>query len=488
MTSQPKAVDLWPKPLPEQPGANRDLKGNVAASYGGAAKQPRKAVRFLRGFRASMVVPVVDFALMVTPIVWRPYQIHAVVAMAILGSVLLSGGGLRRYRARLDLSVLDDLPTIVTQLLAAVAAVAAVLCLRSDDAVTPFLETAVQSIALVVAGRLITTSLTGFARRRGFARRNTVLIGGGQLSAELAEILGRHPRYGLVVVGFVDDGNHHPAEHCVPHLGRLADLDGAVAATGATALLAGDGNFLERELVDAARTQACATADLLVVPRLHNLHTSAGSADHIGSIPVIRVRTSRLHGPNRFIKRMFDLAIAVTACVFSLPILIVAALAVRLECGRGVVLRQVRMGRHGKQFELLKFRTLQRGIGRETEPKWCVAKTHQVGPVGRFLRATSIDELPQLWNIIRGDMSVVGPRPEQPYFVKQFSTQIDRYADRHRVQGGLTGLAQVNGLRQDTSITDRVRFDNFYIENWSLWLDVKIVLKTFAEVLLRRGS
>lgn len=488
MTTQPKVVDLLPKPLPEQPGANRDLNRNVAASYGGATKQPAKGVRFLRGFRASMAVPVVDFALMLTPIVWRPYQIHAVVAMAILGSVLLTGGGLRRYRARLDLSVVDDLPTIITQLLATVAAVASVLYLRGDDAVTPFLETAFQAIALVVAGRLITTSLTGFARRRGFARCNTLLIGGGQLSAELAEILGRHPRYGLVVVGFVDDGNHHPAEHCVPHLGRLADLDGAVAATGATALLVGDGNFSEREFVDAARTQACATADLLAIPRLHPLHTSAGSVDHIGSIPVIRVRRSRLHGPNPCIKRMFDLSIAVTACVISLPILIVAALAVRLECGRGVVLRQVRVGRHGKQFELLKFRTLQHGTGRETEPKWCVANTQPVGPVGRFLRATSIDELPQLWNIIRGDMSVVGPRPEQPYFVEQFSMQIDRYADRHRVQVGLTGLAQVNGLRQDTSITDRVRFDNFYIENWSLWLDVKIVLKTFAEVLLRRGS
>ena len=116
-----------------------------------------------------------------------------------------------------------------------------------------------------------------------------------------------------------------------------------------------------------------------------------------------------------------------------------------------------------------------------------MATDPRVGPVGRFLRRTSIDELPQLWNIIRGDMTVVGPRPERPHFVELFSQQFDRYAHRHRVQAGLTGLAQVSGLRGNTSIADRARYDNFYIENWSLWLDVKIILRTFAEVVFHGG-
>ncbi len=122
----------------------------------------------------------------------------------------------------------------------------------------------------------------------------------------------------------------------------------------------------------------------------------------------------------------------------------------------------------------------------ESQTQWNVASDNRVGPVGKFLRRTSIDELPQLWNIFRGDMTVVGPRPERPHFVEQFSSQFDRYAHRHRVQVGLTGFAQVSGLRGDTSIADRSRYDNFYIENWSLWLDIKIIIRTFREVVLYR--
>jgi lipopolysaccharide/colanic/teichoic acid biosynthesis glycosyltransferase len=176
-----------------------------------------------------------------------------------------------------------------------------------------------------------------------------------------------------------------------------------------------------------------------------------------------------------------------TALIILSPMLITVALAVRLEGGRGVIFQQVRVGRDGKHFYLLKFRSMRPEDDRESQTKWCVAADDRVGPVGRFLRCTSIDELPQLWNIIRGDMTLVGPRPERPHFVELFSAQFDRYAHRHRVQAGLTGFAQVSGLRGDTSIADRARYDNFYIENWSLWLDIKIILRTFREVLFYRG-
>ena len=192
-------------------------------------------------------------------------------------------------------------------------------------------------------------------------------------------------------------------------------------------------------------------------------------------------------GPARLIKRAFDIVVAVMALIILLPVLAAAALAVRIEGGPGVIFRQVRVGRDGKHFELLKFRSMRPANELESQTTWCVAKDNRVGPVGRFLRCTSIDELPQLWNILRGDMTLVGPRPERPHFVEQFSTQFDRYAHRHRVQVGLTGFAQVSGLRGDTSIADRARYDNFYIENWSLWLDIKIIFRTFREVLFYRG-
>ncbi len=451
-----------------------------------AADRERIGVRFLNRIRAWMVVPVVDFVLILTPLVWRPHQFHAVVMMAVLATVLLTGGA--RYRARLHLSVLDELPTILSRMLTAAAAVASViLYMHQREAVLIFLETACQATALVLVGRVITTRLIALGRRRGIVQYHTVLVGGGPLAAELARILDKYPIYGHKVDGFVDDGDHFPAEEYVPRLGRLADLDIAVETTNACTLLVADGNLEERALIDAVRTEECQSVDLLVVPRMHHFHTQTGMADHIGSIPVMRIRNPNLHGPARLIKRAFDIAVAVASSIVLLPVLVTAALAVRIEGGPGVIFRQVRVGRHGEHFQLLKFRTMRPADERESQTQWCVATDDRVGPVGRVLRCTSIDELPQLWNILRGDMTLVGPRPERPHFVELFSAQFDRYAQRHRVQAGLTGFAQVSGLRGDTSIADRARHDNFYIENWSLWLDIKIILRTFREVLLHRG-
>ncbi len=406
--------------------------------------------------------------------------------MAVLAILLLTGGG--RYVAPLHLSVLDELPTYRYS--------TADCCgggfrpdslLHQKSHVLTFLETACQAVVLVIVGRVITTRLIAMARRSGISRHHNILIGGGPVAAELARILAEHPEYGQQLVGFVDDADSCPAEEFLPRLGRVADLDMVVVMTGADALLVADGGFEERALMAAVRTKACQNTELFVVPRMHHFHTQTGMADHIGSIPIMRIRNPNLHGPTRLIKRGFDIVVAVTAVIVLLPVLVAAAVAVRIEGGPGVIFRQVRVGRDGKHFELLKFRSMRPANEGESQTQWSVATDDRVGPVGRILRCTSIDELPQLWNILRGDMTVVGPRPERPHFVEQFSTQFDRYAHRHRVQVGLTGFAQVSGLRGDTSIADRARYDNFYIENWSLWLDIKIIFRTFREVLFYRG-
>ncbi len=451
------------------------------------AQHGRFGVRRLSRVRAWMVVPVVDFAMMMAPLAWRPPQLLSTLTLAILGTLLLTGGS--RYVAPLHLSVLDELPSIITRLLAAVAAVSAVvLHLHQKPHVLIFFETACQAVALVVVGRLVTTRLIAMGRRYRLVQHHTVLVGGGPTAAELARTLKEHREYGLIVDGFVDDADHCPAAELAPHLGRLADLDMAVMSAGADTLLVADGNFDERALVDAVRTRVCLGAELLVVPRMHHFHTLTGMADHIGSIPIMRIRNPNLHGLARVLKRVFDIVSSLAALLVLAPVLLAAALAVRLEGGPGIIFKQVRVGRDGKEFELLKFRSMCPANEAESQTCWSVATDARVGPVGRFLRCTSIDELPQLWNILRGDMAVVGPRPERPHFVEQFSTQFDRYAHRHRVQVGLTGLAQVSGLRGDTSIADRARYDNFYIENWSLWLDIKIIVRTFREVILYRGK
>jgi exopolysaccharide biosynthesis polyprenyl glycosylphosphotransferase len=446
--------------------------------------------RIPRGFfsriRAWMLVLPVDGALLMAPVVWTPQQPKAVVVMMVLSLLLLSGGG--RYRARLHLSVLDELPTLIGKLLTAAGIVATAIALRHDqEAVTLFLVNAAISVGLVVSGRVATTQVIAWSRQRGITAHPTVLIGGGRLAAELAEILGNQPRYGLSVVGFVDDSNDCVAEPVTPQLGGLTDLEHVVRATGADVLLVADGDFSEPDLLDVVRAPGCVRCDLLVVPRMHHFHNQTGLADHIGSVPVMRISAPNLSGPAWGIKRAFDIVVAGVLLILVVPVLAACALAVRIEGGPGVIFRQVRVGRNGQLFECLKLRSLRPIDNNEAATNWSIANDKRMGQVGRFLRRTSLDELPQLWNILRGDMTLVGPRPERPHFVEQFSSQYHRYANRHRVQAGLTGLAQVSGLRGDTSIADRTRYDNYYIENWSLWLDIKIIIRTFSEVLFGRG-
>ncbi|MGH3565069.1 MAG: sugar transferase [Pseudonocardia sp.] len=459
-------------------------RGHDTAERGSAVHRTRP--RSVRDIRAWMVVVPVDAALLLLPILWMPAQWKATGVMMLLSIGLLTGGG--RYRARLHVSVLDELPSVVSKVLIAAAIVATVIALRHEqEAVTAFLVNVAASSGLVVAGRFATTQLIGWSRRRRLTAHFTVMVGGGPLAAELAEILRDNPCYGLTVVGFIDDGEDCVAEGVAPRLGKLADLDSAVRHSRSDVVLVADGTFSERDLLDLVRTPACLPCDVLVVPRMHYFHTQTGLADHIGSIPIMRIRTPSLRGPAQVVKRAFDILVVTGALLLMAPVLAACALAVRLEGGPGVIFRQPRVGRNGVVFECLKLRSMRPVNDMESATHWSVANDDRVGPVGRFIRRTSLDELPQLWNILRGDMSVVGPRPERPHFVSRFSAEFDRYAHRHRMQAGLTGLAQVSGLRGDTSIADRARFDNYYIENWSLWLDIKILIRTVGEVTFARG-
>jgi exopolysaccharide biosynthesis polyprenyl glycosylphosphotransferase len=483
--------DLSPKP-----GAQRFLPEARTRPVDPAPERDGLVRSVLYRLRAWMLVLPVDAVMLMAPGLWAPQQFKAHMTMGLLFVLLVTRGG--RYRARLHLSVLDELPGLLTWLLTCAALVATVSALRHDtEAVATFLDNAAIAVCLVVAGRLATTWLINWSRRRRLSVHPTVVIGGGPLAAELVRIVGRYPRYGLSVVGYVEDGTHDNAAGLAERLGGTADLDAVVRATGANVLLVADGDLPERTLLEAVRTPASSRCDLLIVPRLHHFATQTGMTDHIGSIPIMRIQQPSLTGPARLLKRGFDLVVGGLALVVVAPVILVCALAVRIDGGPGVIFRQTRVGRDGELFELVKLRTIRadpaavtavvdRSAG-DPATEWSVSDPSRVSPLGRLLRRLSLDELPQIWNVLRGDMTLVGPRPERPYFVEQFSARYDRYGYRHRVQVGLTGLAQVSGLRGDTSIADRARHDNYYIENWSLWLDMKIIIRTFFEVFLARG-
>ncbi len=444
--------------------------------------KPRRRYRF----GSWMIVTPVDIAMIALPALWAPQHVKALLVMAAISQLMLTNG--RRYRARLHVSVLDELPWLMVRLLTATALVATVTALRhAQEAVTSFLFAAMAAVVLFIAGRVVTMQVILFVRRRRLVAHRTLLIGGGPLACEMAAILERYPQYGLLVEGFLDNGQQIGGDSSAQRLGSLSDLDAIVRERQIDTALVADGYFTEDELLRTVRRLPCNGCQLLVVPRLYQLNMQVGLADHISSIPVVRIHQPALRGPAWTAKRGFDVIVSAAALIVLSPLLLLCAVAVRIDSGPGVLFRQQRMGRNGQLFDCLKFRTMRPADGHESATRWCIANDCRLGRVGRLLRRLSLDELPQLWNIVRGDMTLVGPRPERPHFVRKFSVEIPDYDGRHRVRAGLTGFAQVSGLRGDTSIADRARFDNYYIENWTLWMDAKILLRTVGAVLLGKG-
>jgi exopolysaccharide biosynthesis polyprenyl glycosylphosphotransferase len=229
---------------------------------------------------------------------------------------------------------------------------------------------------------------------------------------------------------------------------------------------------------------------IALVPRLYEKTTTRLAVEHIGGLPLLSARTADPKGVQFAVKYAVDRLAAALALLLIAPVLAAAALAVYLSMGRPIFFRQTRVGRDGETFDILKFRSMKQP-SREATSAPVLADGSAPGGVegedrrtrvGTFLRKSSIDELPQLFNVLKGEMSLVGPRPERPEFVDTFTRSVYRYGDRHRVKSGITGWSQVNGLRGKTSIADRAEWDNYYIENFSLWLDLKVVLLTLLAV------
>ncbi len=217
---------------------------------------------------------------------------------------------------------------------------------------------------------------------------------------------------------------------------------------------------------------------LRIVPDIYQLMVSGAGVYQLFGMPLFTIKELRLTRFQAFLKRLFDIFFSLFAIILTLPIMVIVALLIKFYDKGPVFYFQERIGQDGKMFRLIKFRTMKVGADKEEKPKFTTPDDPRVTKIGKFLRKYSLDELPQFFNVLKGDMSVVGPRPERPYFVEKFSKEIPRYLERHRFKSGITGWAQVNGLRGDTPIDERVRYDLYYINNWSLWFDIKIIVKT----------
>jgi exopolysaccharide biosynthesis polyprenyl glycosylphosphotransferase len=400
--------------------------------------------------------------------------------------VALYGQG-ELYRARLSLSVLDDLPSILARTLLAGALITAFQVFTTGDASEGIVKLAAIFAVLAMVFRGVGYALLRTARRRGLFVHRTLILGGGQVAQDLVRVLLEHPEHGLKPVGFLDSDPLLPEENWpVPRLGSDHELTEVIHRAEVSNVVVAFGSTRESRVVDLLRACDRMACEIFFVPRLYEMSAVSKGMEMVWGLPLVRLRRAPFRSPSWKLKRIVDVLLAAVSLVLLAPVLLMCTLAVRAEVGRPILFRQERVGLDGRPFTVLKFCSL-RPTAATGDSQWSVAGDQRVGPVGRALRRTSLDELPQLWNILRGDMSLVGPRPERPYFVQEFRRRFPRYMARHRVPAGLTGAAQVHGLRGDTSIGDRARFDNYYIENWSLWEDFKIMLWTIGQIVRAAG-
>ncbi len=396
------------------------------------------------------------------------------------------------YRSRLTLSALDDLPRVCLGMLGTVGLSTIALSLLNEPSnqehQESLLQFAVLAVAIITLFRSLAYLAIRYLRRHGIAHR-TVVVGAGLVGQSVARTLREHPEYGLAPLGFVDsDPLSRLGDYEFPILGDTDSLPKVLRLTGVRTVIIAFSTAPEELMIDVIRQCDRMNCEIFVLPRLFEVHHVSTDMDYIWGVPLTRLRRGAYRAASWRIKRLIDVVSSGLALLVLAPLMAVIALAVRIEGGPGVLFKQVRVGVDGRHFRLLKFRSLRPVDETESATHWNISHDDRLGPIGRILRKSSLDELPQLFNILRGDMSVVGPRPERPHFADQFRQTYPRYWARHRVPCGLTGWAQIHGLRGDTSIAERARFDNYYVENWSLWLDVKIIIRTAGAVFTRAGS
>ena len=326
--------------------------------------------------------------------------------------------------------------------------------------------------------------------RRGRFCERILIVGAGTLGRTLAELLNTNQEIGLSLAGFLDDdpGLRGAAVDGIPVLGTTGEAEALLRRHGIDAIYIAipmeDRSKLER----LVRTLQSTYVAVYFVPDIMDLLSLRAVVEDLHGMPVVHLSSSPLTGWGALLKRLMDLVLATFGALACAPLWAVIALMIKREDGGPVFYRQERMGLDGRSFRVWKFRSMKTDAERKGAPVMAVRDDPRRTRVGEFLRTWSLDETPQILNILKGEMSLVGPRPERPEFVQEFAGRFPRYVLRHRVRSGLTGWAQVNGLRGATSIRRRLDYDLYYIQNWSLGFDVKILLLTLMKGFRHRNA
>lgn len=420
---------------------------------------------------------------------FRNYAGYLAILLLVTVPVLAANG---LYRPRRSISWLDHIYAIFTSISVVVAVAMVSTAVMWPDASSSRLMVAMAwllTIAFVTTGRYVVHRAQLAIRARGIGTERLLIVGTGEPGHLVLERVQHSPGIGYRPVGFVAEAIDSSIAHGLPVLGTLESIGEIVRSHQIDDVVIAIPTLSPRQLLDVVTQCDNERVNIKVFPDLFQFMMSGVNIGDLDGLPLISVKDVALRGWNLAIKRAMDLAVSAVALVLLSPLMLLIALSIKLSSPGGpVFLIQERVGLDGRPFPIIKFRTMRPDAEKETGAVWATRNDPRRTPIGAFLRRYSLDELPQLINVLAGEMSLVGPRPERPVFVEQFRRTIPRYFDRHREKAGLTGWAQVNGLRGNTSIEERTAYDVWYIENWTLWLDFKILLKTLVVVFTDRNA
>ncbi len=344
-------------------------------------------------------------------------------------------------------------------------------------------------VAFVVATRNVIRHVLQRLRLSGHNLQRILIVGAGVLGKEVARKLLHHRELGFHVVGFLDDdpGKANLRFEGLEVIGDLDSIDRVLENRSIDQVFVALPLEAHRKTMRVLQAVGRECVEVRLVPDVLQYATLKATLEDLDGTPVINLSRMPLQGWGSLIKRTLDIVIASAAMVALLPFLPLIALAIWIEDRGPIFYHQERMGLDGRPFEIVKLRSMRVGAEATTGPVWAIKDDPRRTRIGAFLRRWSLDELPQLWNVIRGEMSIVGPRPERPAFVREFKEKLPQYMLRHKVKSGITGWAQVHGWRGNTSIKKRLQYDLYYIENWSLKLDLKILWMTLRHGLRRNA-
>ncbi|HEY8550909.1 MAG TPA: undecaprenyl-phosphate glucose phosphotransferase [Vicinamibacterales bacterium] len=326
--------------------------------------------------------------------------------------------------------------------------------------------------------------------RQGIGLKRVLVAGSGELGRLVVDKLLEHRELGYKVVGFIDDraGGDHLGHRGLPLLGTLAEAGEILQRERIDQLYVALPLEEHMKMVSLVETANREIVEVKVVPDLVQVIALRARLEELDGIPIINIHDVPLRGFNSVLKRAIDVALSAAGLIILSPVILIITVLIRWTSPGPAFFRQERMGLDGRSFWVWKFRSMYDGAENETGPVWAREDDPRCTPIGRFLRRSNLDEVPQLWNVLKGDMSLVGPRPERPFFVEQFKQRMPQYMLRHKVKAGLTGWAQVNGWRGNTSIEKRIEYDLYYIENWSVMLDLKIMWLTLLKGFFHRHA